>query len=331
MEQNENKDYLEKQTTPSFNEPIENTHLSPLAILAISFGLFIAGNLLTGFIMEGLARLFYGTDMSTLLKSLGENTPIDKRNFMRMVLFLNHMLSFIVPALATAYIAYKNRLWFYLKLNKFPTLGVIGLAFLWLVVSMPFVQYAYQINKMLELPQWMLQMEDSTAGMLEAIVSKENFYEIIINVFLIAVIPGIGEELMFRGVIQQQIGRIFKEEHVQVWVSAAIFSAIHMQFQGFLARMILGALLGYLLVWTRSLWVPMIVHFLNNGLQIIGLYVMNVKPSDMEKIGQGDTIKWTIAGISLMAILALGKYIRDTYYKIDAEPPTPEGKGEHGW
>lgn len=335
MELNENNDYLDKPISHSPDnapvEPVQETHLSPLAVIAISFGLFVVGNLVTGLIMEGLAMMIYGTDMTTVLKGLGENTPLGKRNFMRMVLFLNHVFSFIVPALATAYMAYKNRLWIYLKLNKSPTLAVIGLAFLWLVLSMPFVQYAYQINKMLPLPEWMLQMENSTAGMLEAIISKENFYEIIINVFLIAVIPGIGEELMFRGVIQQQIGRIFKEEHVQVWVSAAIFSAIHLQFQGFLARMILGAMLGYLLVWTRSLWVPIIVHFLNNGLQVVALYVMNIKPSEMEKIGQTDKMNWTVAGISLMAVLALGKYIRDTYYKIDEKPPTIQEKGEHGW
>ena len=108
------------------------------------------------------------------------------------------------------------------------------------------------------------------------------------------------------------MGRLFKDEHVQVWISAAIFSAIHMQFQGFLASMILGALLGYLLVWTRSFWIPMIVHFLNNGLQVVAIYVMNVKPSEIDKIGQVDKIHWTVAGVSLMLVFALGKYIRES-------------------
>jgi uncharacterized protein len=331
MQDNENSNYLDKPINPSSdNTPIDESHLSPMAVIAICFGLFLVGNLLAGGFMIVLAKM-YGMDMTELLKSLSENTPVGTRNFMRLVLFINHVFSFIIPALATAYIAYKNRLWTYFKLDKYPSVTLVGLAFLWLIVSMPFVQYSYQLNKMIPLPEWMMQMEDSTSGMLQAIVAKENFYEIIVNVFLIGVIPGIGEELMFRGVIQQQMGRLFKDEHFQVWVSAAIFSAIHMQFQGFLARMILGALLGYLLVWSRTLWVPMIVHFLNNGLQVIGLYVMNVKPSDMAKLDQGDKIHWTVAGIFLMGTLALGKYIRDTYYKIDDITPTPQGRGEHGW
>ena len=307
---------------PQYEQHFVHT-LSPFAVIALCFGLFLAGNMVAGLIMIGLAKVS-GLDITALMKGLSENTPVGTRNFMRLVLFINHIFSFILPAFITAWIAYKRQWFSYFKLDNFPKFSTIGLAFVWLLASMPVVQYAYQVNKMLQLPQWMMDMENSTSGMLEAIISKENFYEIIINVFLIAIIPAIGEELMFRGVIQQQIGRLFKNEHVQVWLSAAIFSAIHMQFQGFLARMILGALLGYLLVWTRSLWLPMIFHFLNNGLQVVGLYVMNVKPSDMDKIGPTDKIDWTIAGVFLMVVLALGKYIREN----NLPPPEPNALDE---
>jgi hypothetical protein len=256
-----------------------------------------------------------GVDFQTLLKGLSEDTPIGTRNFMRGILFLNHLFTFIIPAVLTGFVAYKRGWLSYFKLNKKPQLKYILLGLIWLVFSVPVVQYAYQINKALPLPSWMLEMESSTAGMLEAIIAKENFYEIIINVFLIAVIPGIGEEMAFRGVLQQQLGRWFKNEHVMVWLSAAIFSAIHMQFQGFLARMILGALLGYLLVWTRNLWVPAIVHFLNNGLQVVALYALNIKPSEAEQLGGADKIHWTIAGASLMIAIMIGKYIKETSQK----------------
>ena len=121
---------------------------------------------------------------------------------------------------------------------------------------------------------------------------------------------------MFRGVIQQQLGRILKNEHVTVWTSAFFFSAIHLQFQGFFARAILGALLGYLLIWSRNLWIPMIAHCFNNGIQIITLYVMDVKPSEMDKFGNADKMHWTVAGISLLGVLAIGKYIREKNIEI---------------
>ena len=292
----------------------QNHDLSPLVVLAIAFGMFILGNIVGSGLMIALAKM-EGLDFQTVLKSLTEDSPVGTRNFMRAVMLINHLFSFIIPASLTAWIAYKNNIFKALHLQKFPKLSIVGLGFLMLMFSIPLVQYAYQLNKMIPLPQWMIDMENSTGNILEAIIAKENFYEIIINVLLIAVIPAIGEEMMFRGIIQQQFGRLLKNEHITVWLSAAFFSAIHMQFQGFLARMILGALLGYLLIWTRSLWVPIIVHFLNNGLQVLMIYVMNIKPSDMQKIEEGDKMHWALGLASLMLVIMIGKYIRDHYYK----------------
>lgn len=291
----------------------ENTDLSPMVALAIALGMFILGNLLGSALMLGMAKM-EGLDFQEVLKSLSEDSPIGTRNFMRSVMVINHLFSFIIPGVFTAWIVYKNNIFKALRLQQFPKVSLLGLGFLMLMVSVPLVQYAYQINKMLPLPEWMIEMENSTNNILEAIIAKENFYEIIVNVLIIAVIPAIGEEIMFRGIIQQQFNRFLKNEHLTVWLSAAFFSAIHMQFQGFLARMILGAVLGYLLVWTRSLWVPMIVHFLNNGIQVLVIYVMNIKPSDMEKIEQGDKIHWTMGLASLMLVIMIGKYIRDHHY-----------------
>ena len=305
---------LEREIGTSFNYlPNQNPDLSPIVVLAIAFGMFILGNIVGSSLMIAVAKM-EGLDFQAVLKSLTENSPVGTRNFIRMVMLINHLFSFIIPASLTAWIAYKNNIFKALRLQKIPKLSLIGLGFLMLVVSVPLVQYAYQVNKMIPLPQWMMDMENSTGNILEAIIAKENFYEIIVNVLLIAVIPAIGEEMMFRGIIQQQFGRLLKNEHITVWLSAAFFSAIHMQFQGFLARLILGALLGYLLIWTRSLWVPMIVHFLNNGLQVIAIYAMNIKPSDMQKIEEGDKMHWTMGLASLMLVIMIGKYIRDHYY-----------------
>ncbi len=306
----DNPHFLEENPSGEFKQPQKDW--TPFSVLAICMGLFIGGNLVGSALMLGLAAA-EGLDFNAVIKSLSENSPIGTRNFMRAVMLINHLFSFIIPSILTGWIVYKNNLFGYFKLTKAPTLRIVILGFVFLVVSIPLVQYAYQLNKMLPLPEWMMDMESSTGNILEAIISKENFYEVIINILLIAVIPGIGEELMFRGLIQQQFGRLLQNEHLTVWLAAAFFSAIHMQFQGFLARLILGALLGYLLVWSRNLWVPMIVHFLNNGLQVIMIYVMNIKPSEMDKIEQGEKIHWTMGVASLMLVLIVGKYISENH------------------
>lgn len=296
----------------SFQPSIEpQGNFSPFIVLAMCLGMFVVGNLIASSLMMWLSLQVEGKDLETLLKTIGENSPIKTRNFMRVIMLLNHLFSFIIPSILTVFIVYKSNISKYFRFNSLVSGRQVFWGFVWLLVSVPLVQFAFQLNKSLPLPEWMITMEDSTNKILETIISKESPYEILVNIFIIAILPGIGEELMFRGLIQQQMGRILKNEHLTVWISAAFFSAIHMQFQGFLARMILGALLGYLLVWTRTLWVPIIVHFLNNGLQIVALYAMNIKPDEMNKIEQGDKIHWSVAMISLMFVLMIGKYIRE--------------------
>jgi uncharacterized protein len=295
--------------------PVERTpqytpaEMHPVSVLVVCAAFFLLGNLICGGIIIALAKM-EGLDFTQFLSSLNSDSPVGSRNLIRAVLFLNHLFSFILPAIATVILVYKKLAVNYLKLEKLPDLMTVVRAFLLLVVSMPLVQYSYLVNKMLPLPQWMRGLEQDTSRMLEAIITKEHWYEAVINVVLIGVIPAIGEEMMFRGILQQQIGRLLKNEHVMVWLSAAIFSAIHMQFEGFLARMVLGALLGYLYVWTRNLWVPMIVHLLNNSLQIIAIYAANIKPSEMEKMGGEDKITWWMALISLFLVLFIANLIK---------------------
>ncbi|MDZ7878119.1 MAG: CPBP family intramembrane glutamic endopeptidase [Saprospiraceae bacterium] len=283
---------------------------SPFSVIVMCFGFFIVGNLVAGGIAIGASKL-YGFDFTTLLASLNEKSPLADRNFMRLTLFLNHLFGFIISAILTALYVYKNRAIEYFKLTKLPDFTSAGLSFLLLAVSIPLVQYVYWVNKMLPLPKWMLALEQDTSKTLEAVLTKEYWYEAVINVLLIGVVPAIGEELVFRGILQQQLGRIFKNEHVMVWLSAAIFSGIHMQFEGFLGRMILGALLAYSFVWTRNLWVPMIVHLLNNGLQVIAIYAANIKPSEMDKIGGDEKMTWWMALISLALVVSVAGLLKE--------------------
>ena len=299
------------QYKPAFEPPM------PFTILLTCFGIFILGNIVGGAAMLGLAQIM-GLDINIVLKGIDENAPVATRNFMRAVLFLNHLFLFILPAALTAFIFYKKPWVSYLRLKRAPNGLTVALASVWLLVAMPLVQFSLMVNKMLPLPSWAMSMEADTSRLLAGILTKSSWYEAVINVFIIAAVPALGEEMMFRGILQQQIGRVLKNEHAQVWVSAAIFSAIHFQFQGFFARMILGALLGYLLVWSRNLWLPIVVHFLNNGVQIVALYATNMKPSEVEKLGDLEKLSlstaFSMALISLAATIFIGNMIRNRTY-----------------
>jgi uncharacterized protein len=293
------------EAPPQYKTPLMHS----LNVLFICAGFFLLGNVICGVIVLGLAKM-QGVDFTELLSRANENSPIGDRNLIRVTLFLNHLFSFILPATATVILVYKKLAINYLKLDRIPNLMSIARSFLFLVVSIPLVQYVYLLNKMLPLPQWMRGAEQDTERMLSAIITKEHWYEGVINLLLIGVIPAIGEELVFRGILQQQIARLLKNEHLTVWLSAAIFSAIHMQFEGFFSRMILGAVLGYAFMWTRNLWVPMVIHLLNNSLQIIMIYALNVKPSETDKIISEDQITGGMALISLVLTLVVANLIR---------------------
>jgi hypothetical protein len=97
----------------------------------------------------------------------------------------------------------------------------------------------------------------------------------LLNLFICAALPAIGEEFFFRGTLQQLFNQWFKNKHVAIIVTAFLFSAIHLQFYGFIPRFLLGLYLGYLFVWTGSLWAPIFAHFLHNGISVGIQYFAN--------------------------------------------------------
>jgi membrane protease YdiL (CAAX protease family) len=133
--------------------------------------------------------------------------------------------------------------------------------------------------------------------------------ELMLNLVMIALIPALGEELLFRGIIQRIFTDWSKNVHAGIWISAALFSAMHMQFYGFIPRLLLGVLLGYMLVWSGSLWLPILAHFFNNASAVIAIFLYNRGSISMDpdKIGieESDTgylIAGTVIFLSLLYV-----------------------------
>lgn len=129
-----------------------------------------------------------------------------------------------------------------------------------------------------------------------------------VGLLVIAFIPAIGEELVFRGMIQTEFRRLLGNPHAAVWVSAVFFSAVHLQFMGFVPRVLLGAFLGYIYLWSNNLLIPIMGHFLNNGLQLLGIYLyqQGVIDFDMEDTSSAP---WPVVIVSLMALGAISFYL----------------------
>ena len=119
---------------------------------------------------------------------------------------------------------------------------------------------------------WARKREDFAAELTEFLTKFDTFYEVIIAIFIIAVLPAFGEEIVFRGIIQNQLLKATSNIHVSIWIAAFLFSAIHFQFFGFVPRLFLGALFGYLYCWSGNLWLAILAHFVNNGFSLLAMY-----------------------------------------------------------
>jgi len=213
--------------------------------------------------------------------------------------------------------------------SAFPTCFVFSSAVLLMVVAIPGINLIADWNSRLELPafmagieQWMQAQEEAAMALTERFLNVRGIGPMLVNVGLMALLPAVAEELTFRGVIQSLVaGRCSFEErdalhgvatsrrtHMAVWVTAILFSAIHMQFYGFVPRMLLGALFGYALIWTGSLWVPIVMHFTNNAITVVAYWVISnrgIDPEAIETFGIGETA-WV--GWLSMALTAAGIY-----------------------
>ncbi len=152
-----------------------------------------------------------------------------------------------------------------------------------LLAALPLEGWLGMINKQIPLSNWMIRMEKDTDQQIVAFLQIHSSFDIVINLFIIALLPAIFEEMCFRGAMQRIFIEIFKSPWIGIVAASIIFSAIHMQFQGFLPRMMLGILLGAAFWYSGSLWTSIIAHFFFNGIQVVAASyypkMMNDNPS----------------------------------------------------
>lgn len=281
----------------------ENHFLKLMAIL----GLVIAGMLLTA-LMSAAVLMIAGMDFNDLLRMGDKGMEGMSASVVRALLATQHIFVFIVPALVFGLIFYGRRIFSGLDLAQFPgwNLSVPGILFL--MAAYPLVNLSFMLNESIPLPSWAGDFENQAEDTLKAILEMNSPLVFLLNLLLIAILPGIGEELIFRGIVQKQIGKWLHHHVAAIWIAAFIFSAIHMQFEGFLPRMVLGALLGYLYYWTKNLWVPIIAHAFNNGIQIIMIYSMGMDLEDFAEEGSNQ-LSWWMIPLSVAAMYFIHRWI----------------------
>ena len=169
---------------------------------------------------------------------------------------------------------------------------------------------------------WARASEDRAAGLTKFLTQFNSVGRFWVGVVVIAIVPAVSEELVFRGVIQKNLVRWFSP-HVGVWLGAAIFSAIHFQFFGFVPRFVLGLALGYLYLWSGNILVSMAAHFTQNAFQLLILYL-----SQRGQFGWGfdpdanEALPWPLVLLSALATAALLYFLHQRMTAPAAAPTT---------
>ena len=178
-----------------------------------------------------------------------------------------------------------------------------------MICAAPAINLLADWNSKVELPecldsieQKMKAYEQQAAQLTERFLQADNVWQLLLNIGLMALLPALAEELSFRGTLQQILGN----KQIAIWATAIVFSAIHMQFYGFVPRMLMGAMFGYIFVWSGTLWIPIVMHFTNNGLAVIAYYIFGSENSYADTIGAGAT--WWLGMLSLI-LTSLGLLI----------------------
>lgn len=200
---------------------------------------------------------------------------------------------------------------------------------LWVVVPVlmlaasPLIDLSYRFNVWI-IPEgsWLeglfKPLEEGGETVTKAILQMDDLPGFLLNMLIIAILPALGEELAFRGVLQNQLAKSFKNIHLAVWVGALLFSAYHMQFYGFIPRMLMGALFGYLVIWTGSLWPSILAHLMNNGTAVYIAWEAQQNPDfnrdELLASSQMPELPW-IAGGAVVFALSIFFIRRDSKWK----------------
>jgi len=264
------------------------------------------------------AMLLLMPSMGTgIIQELAQPDLSDSRmvNSLKVMQAVNMAGGLLLPALVYVFLTERKPM-SYLRLTTSPGIIIFLASGLLIFVSQPFIGFTNDLNARLTLPgafsgleTWMRNTEDQAQSITEAFLATTSWSGFLFNTLLIALLPAIAEEILFRGALARLFMEWTGSIHWAAILSAIIFSAIHLQFYGFLPRFLLGLSFAYLFFSTGSLWIPILAHFINNFMAVLAefLFRKGLTSFRAEDIGFPDN--YIVTGLSLIISLGLLLYI----------------------
>lgn len=250
------------------------------------------------------------------------NGKLNDTAALRVSTVIQDCFVFILPALTTACLVSSLPANF-LSVNKGFSFSQLLLALLGILASMPAMNLIVKLNEQLILPKslltlelWMIEAEAKAQESVEILLGQPTIASLIINLLIVAFLAGFSEEIFFRGALLGLFRSGKMNIHAAIWLSALVFSAFHLQFYGFIPRLLLGAYFGYLLYWSKSSWLPVLAHTFNNAIVVSAKWGTQIKGEKaMESINNFGEGSWTLILASVILTVFILRYLY-RYHKL---------------
>lgn len=299
--------------------------LSPWSQLALLLGFCGAGIIISSVITAIIGNIVLHVPLITLADELMKPENVSVNRLMQV------FASFLVmgmPAFLVMYLKGGDSL---TNLGLRQRSGAVQLGIVVLMIFFGFMlgDALSVLNKIIPVSasaeKMFKQMEETYSNQVMAIANMKTFSDYFISLIILAVLPSLFEELMFRGCLQQIMISITRNAFTGILITSIIFSAIHISYYGFLPRVALGLILGYIFYFSKNLWLSIAGHFLQNAytLTIIFLYSREGKsPTDAFE----ESFPWyygLVGGVSMIFLFLLFKR-ESAKYTSTVNPSTEE-------
>ena len=234
---------------------------SSVSKIGILFLLMIFSLILHTIMASALIILFFENGISVIQHpDLTHQSSVDA---LKLIQLFNGLGLFITPMLLYSYLTSFD--FKFTNITRQDTILVIAI----MMLITPFVALLLEWNMQIPFPDWIFRFALNSETIVEAFLKMSTIADLLYTLIVIAVVPAIGEELLFRGYLQKKIGKKLRNPQIAILITAFLFSLIHLDLQAFIPRLFLGSLLGYLYYWSKNLWIPILAHFVNNAQVVI--------------------------------------------------------------
>lgn len=290
-------------------------YLRSISNIFILIGLFIFCSSVASFLAAGVIMLISKVSIQDLTNVGYWQTASEGRWYMLLMQAISAAGSFF------------GTFWLYRRFfetehkvisTKNEKLSVFILIIFLVIAAMPFVSgFLGELNQKIDFGTWAKEMELKLEVLTKFLISFDSFSQFLFGIFVIAIIPAIGEELLFRGILQRKLSEDMNV-HLSIWLSAILFSAIHLQFLGFFPRMLLGALFGYLYYFSKDIRTAIFAHFINNAFTLLMVYLYQQKIITIDVVDK-PALSLVVVFSSLLIALVIFVFIYTQFWKNKTE------------